>query len=108
MAMVTARIEDRDLGSTAAELRAKLQNIKLPVGYLLEVGASTRRSGTAFRELALALGIAAALVLLLLVAQFRRFTPALVIWPRLPSPSPEPSSCCWPRAPSSTSPRPWG
>ena len=79
MAMVTARIEDRDLGSTAAELRAKLQNIKLPVGYLLEVGGQYEAQRKAFRELALALGIGAALVLLLMVAQFRMFTPALVI-----------------------------
>ena len=79
MAMITASIEDRDLGSTVSEIRRTLAALPLPVGYLLEVGGQAEAQQQAFGELALVLGIAAALVLLLLVAQFGAYIPALVI-----------------------------
>jgi CzcA family heavy metal efflux pump len=79
MALITARLEGRDLGSAVTELRAKLQELKLPVGYLTEVGGQYAAQRQAFRELALVLAIAASLVLLILVAQFRGFVPAFVI-----------------------------
>jgi CzcA family heavy metal efflux pump len=79
MAMITARIEDRDLGSTVTDVRSAMASLKLPVGYLVEIGGQSEAQGQAFHELALVLGAAGALVLLVLVAQFRAFVPALVI-----------------------------
>ncbi|HEX4822674.1 MAG TPA: efflux RND transporter permease subunit [Candidatus Polarisedimenticolaceae bacterium] len=79
MAMITGRIEDRDLGGTVADVKKTLGSLELPVGYLIEVGGQDEAQSQAFRELALVLGAAAALVLLILVAQFRAFAPALVI-----------------------------
>ena len=79
MAMITARIEDRDLGSVVADAGKAMGGLELPVGYLVEIGGQNEAQRQAFRELALVLGIAAALVLLLLVAQFGAFIPALVI-----------------------------
>jgi multidrug efflux pump subunit AcrB len=79
MALIVASIEDRDLGSTVAEIRSKLKDVRLPVGYLLEVGGQDEAQRKAFRELALVLAVAATLVLLVMVAQFRAFLPALVI-----------------------------
>ena len=38
MALVSARLEGRDLGSAVQEIRSKLAKIALPVGYSTEVG----------------------------------------------------------------------
>ncbi len=79
MATVTARLEARDLGSAVEELKASLAGVKLPVGYTIEVGGQYESQRQAFRELLLVLGIAASLVLVVLVVEFRSFTPAVLI-----------------------------
>src|SRR6478672_798132 len=38
MALVTARLENRDLGSAVAEIQQRLAEMKLPVGYSYEIG----------------------------------------------------------------------
>jgi multidrug efflux pump subunit AcrB len=79
MAIITARLEGRDLGSAVAEVKGVLAGIKLPVGYSFEVGGLYESQRQAFRELLLVSGIATALVFLILVIQFRAFTPSLLI-----------------------------
>ena len=53
--------------------------MKLPVGYAIEIGGQVQSQRQAFPDLLLVLGIAAALVLVVLVAEFRAITPALLI-----------------------------
>ena len=79
MALVTARLENRDLGSAVAEIRTALAGIALPVGYSSEVGGQYASQRQAFRELLIVFAIASALVFVILVAQFRRFTAAILI-----------------------------
>jgi len=79
MALVTARLEDRDLGGAVAELKDALGAVKLPLGYTLEVGGQYESQRRAFRELLIVFGGAIALVFLVLVVQFRRFTPSVLI-----------------------------
>jgi len=79
MALVTARLEDRDLGSAVAEIRRALAGVRLPVGFLLDVGGQDESQRQAFHELVLVLVIAASLVLVILVVLFRAFVPALLI-----------------------------
>ena len=79
MAIITARLEGRDLGSGVADVRAALATVHLPVGYSYEIGGLYESQGQAFRELLLVSGIATALVFLILVIQFRRFIPAMLI-----------------------------
>ena len=79
MAFVSGRLEDRDLGSAVAEIKTKLAALKLPVGYTTDVGGQYAAQRQAFRELLTVFGIAAALVFIILVVQFRRFMPALLI-----------------------------
>jgi CzcA family heavy metal efflux pump len=79
MALITARLEDRDLGSAVAEIRDKLRQVSLPVGYTSEIGGQYESQRQAFRELLMVFAIAAGLVLAILVIQFRAFTPALLI-----------------------------
>jgi multidrug efflux pump subunit AcrB len=79
MALVSARLEGRDLGSAVGEIREKLAGIKLPLGYTAEIGGQYESQRQAFRELLMVFGIAAVLVFTILVVQFREFVPALLI-----------------------------
>ncbi len=79
MALVTARLEDRDLGSAVREIRGRLASIKLPVGYTYEVGGQYEQQRQAFRELLMVFGIAAVLVFAILVVQFREYMPSGLI-----------------------------
>ncbi len=73
MVPVTARLEGRDLGGAMAEVEARARKVALPRGVSLEVGGQRLSQREAFRALAAALGAAVALVLLVLVFQFRSF-----------------------------------
>ena len=79
MALVTAHLEGRDLGSAVAEVRGALAGLSLPIGYTVEVGGQFESQRQAFRELLLVLAIASSLVMGVLVVEFRSFTPALLI-----------------------------
>ena len=79
VALVTARLEGRDLGSAAQEIQTRLGKLKLPVGYSIEIGGQYESQRQAFRELLLVFGTAAALVLLVLVIEFRAVVPALIL-----------------------------
>jgi multidrug efflux pump subunit AcrB len=79
MSLITARLEDRDLGSAVNDIRAMMTSIHLPVGYTWEVGGQYDSQRRAFSELLLVSGIATALVFLVLVVQFRRFGSSVVI-----------------------------
>ena len=80
MVPVTARLEGRDLGSGVRDVETALRADPLPVGYTYEIGgqyesAAGRRSASCCwcsRSPSL-------LVFAMLVVQFRRFTPALLI-----------------------------
>jgi multidrug efflux pump subunit AcrB len=79
MAIVTGRLENRDLGSAIEEVRTMLGTINLPVGYTFELGGQYESQRQAFRELLIVSGVATALVFVILVIQFRRFVPAALI-----------------------------
>ncbi len=79
MALVTARLEGRDLGSANAEIRQRLQSLALPVGYTYELGGQYESQQQAFRELLMVSGIAVVLVFAILLVQFRAWVPALLI-----------------------------
>jgi len=79
MAIVTGRLEERDLGSAVQEVSSMLASMKLPVGYTYEIGGQYQSQRRAFGELLLVSGIATALVFVILVIQFRGFTQAVLI-----------------------------
>ena len=79
MALVTARLEGRDLGSAVDEIRTKLESLKLPVGYTYEIGGQYESQRQAFRELLTVFGIGVILVFTILLIQFRAWVPALLI-----------------------------
>jgi multidrug efflux pump subunit AcrB len=79
MALVSGRLEGRDLGSAVTEIQSQLQRMTLPVGYTYEIGGQYESQRTAFRELLAVFGIGAVLVFTILVIHFRAWTPALLI-----------------------------
>jgi CzcA family heavy metal efflux pump len=79
MALVTGRLEGRDLGSAVAEIQAKLPSLNLPVGFTTEVGGQYASQRQSFRELLMVFAVAIALVFIILVIQFGRFLPAFLI-----------------------------
>ena len=79
MIPVTARLEGRGLGGGVRDVKAALAADPWPVGYSYAIGGLYESQQASFRSMLLVLAIAALLVLAVLVAQFRRFTPALVI-----------------------------
>jgi CzcA family heavy metal efflux pump len=79
MVVLTARLENRDLGSAIEDVKKVLAAEKLPVGYTYEIGGQYESQQSSFRELLFVLGLAMAAVFTVLVIQFRAFLPALVI-----------------------------
>lgn len=79
MALVSGRLEGRDLGSAVADIRGALRDVTLPVGYTVEIGGQYESQRTAFRELLAVFGIAVVLVFTILVIHFQAWTPALLI-----------------------------
>jgi CzcA family heavy metal efflux pump len=78
---VTARLEGRDLGSAIADIQSRLgSELHLPAGTTLEYGGLYQEQQASFRELLVALGLAIALVFLVLVVEFRSFAhPAAIV-----------------------------
>ena len=79
MVPVTARLEGRDLGGGIRDVQAALSAEAWPIGYTWRLGGQDQSQQTSFRSMLLVLAIAILLVFGVLVAQFRRFVPALVI-----------------------------
>ena len=79
MAVVSGRLGDRDLGSAIAEIRSKLEQLKLPIGYTYEVGGQYDAQRQAFRELLMVFALAVVLVFAILVIHFQAWLPATLI-----------------------------
>ncbi|MFI4868589.1 MAG: efflux RND transporter permease subunit [Steroidobacterales bacterium] len=80
MVAVTARIAGRDLGRTVADVQAMLRKSNLfPAGTYYQLGGLYQQQQIAFHGLLAVLGAAVALVFLLLLFMFERFSSALAI-----------------------------
>jgi CzcA family heavy metal efflux pump len=77
---VTARLEGIDLGTAIGDIRAQLaKDVHLPAGMTLEYGGLYQEQQASFRELALTLLLAVALVFLVLLVEFRSFAHPVAI-----------------------------
>ena len=79
MAVVSGRLEGRDLGSAVGEIQGNLDRLKLPIGYTYEIGGQYLAQAQAFRELLMVFALAVVLVFTILVIQFRAWIPAILI-----------------------------
>jgi heavy metal efflux system protein len=82
---VEASVHDRDLGSTAAEVRDRLsRELKLPTGYFFDVGGRVEAQARAARSLKVAIAVAVLAVFLLLYLALVSAAESLVILATLP------------------------
>lgn len=71
---VTARLSGSDLGTAIESIKKQLaKDVKLPRGMTVEYGGLYREQQESFKELAISLGLAIALVFLVLLVEFRSF-----------------------------------
>ncbi len=79
MMPITARLEGRDLGSGIRDVQAALAADPWPIGYTYRLGGQYQSQQASFKSMLLVLSIAVLLVFGVLVAQFRRFVPSIII-----------------------------
>jgi heavy metal efflux system protein len=72
--VITARLDNRDLGSTLKDIQKEIKDkLQLPPGYHIEYGGSYAQQQQAFTELLYILLAACILVFIVLLALFREF-----------------------------------
>ena len=77
---VTARLENRDIGSAIGEIRHSLESrLLLPAGYYVSYGGTWEQQQDSFRELLLILIAASLLVFSVLLFLFRDYRIALLV-----------------------------
>jgi CzcA family heavy metal efflux pump len=79
MVSLTARLENRDLGSTMSDVQKMMNGVHLPTGMTYEIGGQYEAQQQSFHELLAVLGLALAAVFTVLVIQFRAVRPALIM-----------------------------
>lgn len=80
MGVITARLNNRDLGSTLKDIQRHLtKNLSLPAGYSIEYGGAYKEQQKAFKELMMILISAILLVFIVILFLFRKVKIALAI-----------------------------
>ena len=80
MGVITARLEERDLGSVIAEIRKTIQsNVVLPTGYHIEYGGAYAEQQQSFKELLMILITSSMLVFGVILFLFKDFKIAFTI-----------------------------
>jgi len=79
MVSLTARLENRDLGSAVRDVQSVMKSTPLPLGCSYEIGGQYESQQASFRDLAWVLTLGLAAVFTVLVIQFRSMRPALII-----------------------------
>ncbi len=80
MSVITARLNNRDLGSTLKDIQQTLKTkIALPQGYHIEYGGSYAQQQQAFKELLLILFSASLLVFIVMLFLFRQIKISFII-----------------------------
>ncbi len=80
MGVITARLDNRDLGSTLKDIQKSIkEKLSLPPGYHVEYGGSYAEQQKAFSELLTILLTACLLVFIVLLVLFREFLVSLFI-----------------------------
>jgi Cu/Ag efflux pump CusA len=80
MGVVTARLNNRDLGSVMADIKTELSNVNLPPSYQIEYGGSYAEQQKSFSELLLILILGGLLVFTVVLFMFRHFLLSLLVF----------------------------
>jgi CzcA family heavy metal efflux pump len=79
MVDLTAQLELLDLGSAVRRVQKVMNGVHLPVGYTYVLGGQYESQQNSFHDLLSVLALAIAAVFAVLVIEFRRFGPALIM-----------------------------
>lgn len=79
VAIVSANLTGRDLGSVTRDIRSRIAEITLPAGVTVELGGQNEEMDASFRSLQVAILLAIFLVYLVMAAQFESFVYPLII-----------------------------
>jgi len=79
MGVVTARLENRDLGSVMTDIQKQVSKISLPQGYNIAYGGSYAQQQQSFRELLMILITSCLLVFAVILFLFREIKIALTV-----------------------------
>jgi cobalt-zinc-cadmium resistance protein CzcA len=83
--VVTANVENRDLGSFVSDVQAAMEkNIQLPTGYWMEYGGQFENMKSATQRLTIVIPLALAMVLGLLFAMFGNIRDSLLVFTGIP------------------------
>ena len=76
---VTARLEGVDMGTGIAAVQKTVADLRLPPSIRVEYGGTYREQQSSFRDLTIVLALAVVLIFLVLLVEFRSFTPPVAI-----------------------------
>jgi multidrug efflux pump subunit AcrB len=76
---VMVNVEGRDIGGVASDIQARIADLELPRGMVVRMRGEYHRMNEAFGNLGFGLMLAAILVYLLMVAQFRSYLSPFII-----------------------------
>ncbi|MCP4570744.1 MAG: efflux RND transporter permease subunit [bacterium] len=79
VAIISANLAGRDLGSVSRDIRQRLATLSLPAGVSVGLGGQNDEMDASFRSLRLAILLAVFLVYLVMAAQFESFVYPLII-----------------------------
>ena len=79
VAIVTANLAGRDLGSVSQEIEARLRRLSLPANIAVSLGGQNEEMQKSFRSLQMAILLAIFLVYLVMAAQFESFVHPFII-----------------------------
>ncbi len=76
---VTAEVSGRDLGSVAADIQTKLDQMTLPPGFEVKLGGNVEQQQQTFNGLAMAFALAILLVYVVMASQFQSLMDPFII-----------------------------
>jgi hydrophobic/amphiphilic exporter-1 (mainly G- bacteria), HAE1 family len=84
VALVSANLSGRDLGSAVADVEAAIRQMPLPEGFSIDIGGQNEEMVRSFDSMKFALGLAVFLVYLVMASQFESLLHPLVIMSTIP------------------------
>ena len=76
---VTSNVTGRDLGTVAAEIQEKLNNVSMPTGFEMKLSGNVEQQNKTFTDLYLAFGLAIVLVYMVMASQFQSLVDPFII-----------------------------
>jgi HAE1 family hydrophobic/amphiphilic exporter-1 len=84
VALVTANLSGRDLGSVTVDIQKQIDQLQLPPDFLVRMGGQQREMATSFDSMKLAIALAVFLVYLVMASQFESLVHPFVIMFTIP------------------------